>query len=93
MYFSTDIREHVTTFQYTEMIPNLLELLQIHSCSTPKKINKDNVKMYLTQLPGRIFSPSDISKKLSHRFLLHFPIGMGSYDHHTKYQGVFMDLL
>ena len=25
--------------------------------------------------------------------LLHFPIGMGSYDHHAKYQGVFMDLL
>ena len=46
-----------------------------------------------TQLPGRLFSsPSDISKKLSHHFLLHFPIGMGSYDHHTKYQGVFMDL-
>ena len=45
------------------------------------------------QLPGRLFSPSDISKKLSHHFLLHFPIGMGSYDHHAKYQGVFMDLL
>jgi hypothetical protein len=29
------------------------------------------------------------AKKLSHHFLLHFPIGMGSYDHHTKYQGVF----
>ena len=45
------------------------------------------------QLPGRLFSPSDISKKLAHHFLLHFPIGMGSYDHHAKYQGVFMDLL
>ena len=42
-----------------------------------------------SQLPGRLFSPSDICKKLSHHFLLHFPIGMGSYDHHTKYQGVF----
>ena len=42
-----------------------------------------------TQLPGRLFSPSDISKKLSHHFLLHFPLGMGSYDHHAKYQGVF----
>ena len=40
-----------------------------------------------------LFSPSDIRKKLSHHFLLHFSIGMGSYDHHTKYQGVFMDLL
>ena len=29
-----------------------------------------------TQLPGRLFSPSDISKKLSHHFLL--------YDHHAK---------
>ena len=51
------------------------------------------LKPYMTQLPGRLFSPSDISKKLSHHFLLHFPIGMGSYDHHAKYQGVFMGLL
>ena len=43
----------------------------------------------LSQLPGRLFSPSDICKKLSHHFLLHFPIGMGSYDHHAKYEGVF----
>ena len=48
--------------------------------------------LYHTQLPGRLFSPSDISKKLSHHFLMHLPIGMGSYDHHAKYQGVFMDL-
>ena len=41
------------------------------------------------QLPGRLFSPSDICKKLSHHFLLHFLIGMGSYDHHSKYQGVY----
>ena len=46
-----------------------------------------------TQLPGRLFSPSDISKKLSHHFLLHFPIGMGSYDHHAKYQSLFPELL
>ena len=45
--------------------------------------------IYLTQLPGRLFSPSDLCKKLSHHFLLHFSIGMGSYDHHAKYQGVF----
>ena len=44
-----------------------------------------------TQLPGRLFSPSDISKKLSHHFLLHFPIGMGFYDHQAKYQGAFMN--
>ena len=42
-----------------------------------------------TQLPGRLFSPSNICKKLSHHFLLHFPIVMGSYVHHAKYQGVF----
>ena len=42
-----------------------------------------------SQLPGRIFSPSDKCKKLSYYFLLHFSIGMGSYDHHAKYQGVF----
>ena len=47
---------------------------------------------FYTQLPGRLFSPCDKCKKLSHHFLLHFPIGMGSYDHHAKYQGVFMDL-
>ena len=29
------------------------------------------------------------AKKLSQHFLLHFPIGIGSYDHHAKYQGVF----
>ena len=39
-----------------------------------------------SQLPGRLlFSPSDIGKKLSHHFLLHFPIDMGSYDHNPKY--------
>ena len=32
------------------------------------------------------------AKKLFHHFSLHFPIGMGSYDYHAKYQGVFMDL-
>ena len=41
------------------------------------------------QVPGRLFSPSGKCKKLSHHFLLHFSIGMGSYDHHAKYQGVF----
>ena len=30
-------------------------------------------KLCLSQLPGRLFSPSNISKKLSHHFLLHFP--------------------
>ena len=43
----------------------------------------------VAQLPGRLFSPSDKSKKLSHHLLLHFPIGMGSYHHNAKYQGVF----
>ena len=47
----------------------------------------------VAQLPGRLFRPSDISKKQSHHFLLPFPIGMGPYDHHAKYQGVFLGLL
>ena len=47
------------------------------------------VLLHCAQLPGRLFSPSDKCKKLSHHFLLHFSIGMGSYDHHAKYQGVF----
>ena len=48
-----------------------------------------------TQLPG-MYTMVDylaqmiyLCKKLSHHFLLHFPIGIGSYDHHAKYQGVF----
>ena len=41
-----------------------------------------------SQLSVRLFSPSDICKKLSHQFLLHFPIGIGFYDHHAKYQSV-----
>ena len=45
------------------------------------------------QLPGRLFSPSDKGKKLSHHFLLHFPIGMGSYLRGVKYQGKFAELL
>ena len=62
-------------------------------CHIPKVRNFIN-----TQLPGRLFSPSDISKKLSHHFLLHFSIGitvqaLGSYDRHAKYQSVFMGLL
>ena len=43
----------------------------------------------LPQLPERLVSLGDICKKLSHHFLLHFSIGMSSYDHHAKYQGVF----
>jgi hypothetical protein len=37
------------------------------------------------QLPGRVFSPSDIWKKLSQPLLLHFPLGMGTYVNKTKY--------
>ena len=62
---------------------------------SPRKVTNYYPRHYSpkgTQLLGRLFSPSDISKKLSHHFLLHFPLGMGSYDHHPKYQGVFMDL-
>ena len=51
----------------------------------PKLLSNDPTKkchltLWLTsQLPGRIFSPSDISKKMSRHFLLHFQIVMGSY--------------
>jgi hypothetical protein len=33
----------------------------------------------------RVFSPSDTWKKLSQPLLLHFPFGMDTYVHHTKY--------
>ena len=49
----------------------------------------EKVKMHYwsvqSQLPGRVFSPSDIWTKLSRPLLLHFPFGMGTYVHHTKY--------
>ena len=48
---------------------------------------------YVAQLPGRLFSPSDICKKLPYHFLLHFRIDIGFYDNHKKYQGVFSDPL
>ena len=38
-----------------------------------------------SQFTGRVFRPSDIWKKLSQPFLLHFPFGMGTFVHHTKY--------
>ena len=41
------------------------------------------------QLPGGLFSPSDKCKKTVSQLLLRFPIGIGSYVHHAKYQGVF----
>ena len=50
---------------------------------------KNHVKTKMFTYPQYIYSPSDKCKKLSHHFLLHFPIGMGSYDHHARYQGVF----
>ena len=37
-----------------------------------------NFDVVRSQLRGRLFSPSDKCKKLSHHFLLHFLIGMGS---------------
>ena len=55
----------------------------------PLQINGAQGEIQSTQLPGRLFSPSDRCQKLSHHFLLHFTIDMGSYDHHAKYQGVF----
>ena len=64
----------------------------VHSRRGAYCVNHNNCAA-LPQFPGRLFSPSDISKKLSHHILVHFPIGMGSYDCHKEYQGVFMDLL
>ena len=63
---------------------------QIHVYNLFKiyKSSKEGV-IECSQLPVRLFSPSDKFKKLSHHFLLHFSYGIGSYDHHTKYQGVF----
>ena len=45
-------------------------------------VKPDFLILRLAQLPGRLFSPSDICKKLSHHYLLHFSIGMGSNDQH-----------
>ena len=33
---------------------------------------------FCNKLPGGLFSPSDIEKKLSNAVLLYFPFGMGS---------------
>ena len=44
---------------------------------------------FRAQLTGRLFSPSDIWKKLSQPLLLHFPFGMGTYVHHTILVGVY----
>ena len=42
------------------------------------------------QLSGRVFSPSDMCKKLSHQFLLHFQlVWVFMTTTYTKYQGVF----
>ena len=52
----------------------------LHFVRKIKGIDADNLvaktvrngKFYVKQLPCRLFSPSDISKKISHHFLLHF---------------------
>ena len=44
------------------------------------------------QLIGKLFSPSQKVKKLSHPFRLCFELGLGVHVHHAKYQGVFMGL-
>ena len=44
-----------------------------------------SIFLIYSQLPGRLFSLSHVSKKLSHHFLFHFSIGVSSYDHHAKY--------
>ena len=48
------------------------------------------LKIFLLNSPANPHSSLvDYLAQLSHHFLLHFPIGMGSYDHQAKYQGVF----
>ena len=72
--------------------PKSLKWHLCNLCLFLLKVSTD-IAILCTPDPGRLyFSPRNISIKLSHHFLLHFPIVMGSYDHHAKYQGVFMDL-
>ena len=64
----------------------------------PAQIQPKSQFLFQKNLPPGDFSlttlsPSDIRKKLSHHFLLHFSIGIGSYDRQAKYQSVFMGLL
>ena len=95
MYYSYFEQVEIETAVFTELNHKLPLLKKI---KLKKKISRMNWKVFRydfkePQLPGRLFSPSDICKRLSHHFLLHSSIGMGSYDHHPKYQGVFQDLL
>ena len=82
--------DHRQTATYFLTIYALANTLNLSYLMVPMLINWT---VATAQLPGRLFSPSDISKKLSHHFLLYFPNGMGSYGYHAKYQGVFQDLL
>ena len=72
---------------------NFCEILWFRKYQNWRNILGNRICIKFTQLSGKIFSPSGRCKKLSHHFLLHFPIGMGSYDHQAKYQGVFPLLL
>ena len=45
---------------------------------------------YSTQLIGRLFSPSQQSKKLSHPFRVCFELDLSIHFHHAKYSEVFM---
>ena len=63
--------------------------MQSNCWAGSKNLERHKIYWDLSQLPGRLFSPSDVCKKQSHYFLLHFQIGMGSYDHQAKDQGVF----
>ena len=64
-------------FVYSEKAKKICEIFNVDLSGTTHSSLVD----YLAQV---IYA-----KKLSHHFLLHFPIGMGSYDHHAKNQGVF----
>ena len=60
--------------------------LTFQVCNRPNK-TKENTSQHSSLVD--YFAQVIYAKKLSHQFLLYFPIGMGSYDHHAYYQGVF----
>ena len=68
------------------------EEFKLYSETMVQEINKDGLRLISKKKKSLLsIKKAQViyAKKLSHHFLLHFPIGMGSYGHHAKYQGVF----
>ena len=61
-----EIKEAIVDSEDLILLNDYIDLLLDPTLPT-EQFDLDN-----SQLPGRIFSPSDITKKLSHHFLLHF---------------------